>query len=189
MVELLSCPFCGSPDVSVINGPPGSYYVRCNQCLATGDDRNREAAIAVWNRRVPSPSPVAAGTEGEATRRSAMRIVRAWDAGRESMRQAVERMLDQWQASMDAAGLVSEYNQGNVLLKRLAAIAAHPTPTPGGVTEADIERVARAIAEQGFGRPWDDFLEVNAFDTDQSDLKDYALAALAASPSVNEGRT
>lgn len=40
--------------------------------------------------------------------------------------------------------------------------------------------VAKAIAEEGFGRPWDDFLPINAFDTDQADLKDYARAAVAA---------
>ena len=42
-----------------------------------------------------------------------------------------------------------------------------------------VERVAKAIAEQGFGRNWDDFMEINSEDTDQSDLQDYARAAIA----------
>jgi hypothetical protein len=44
----------------------------------------------------------------------------------------------------------------------------------------DVLTAARAIAEKGFGRPWDDFLETNAHDTDQSDLINYARAALEA---------
>lgn len=41
-----------------------------------------------------------------------------------------------------------------------------------------LETVARAIAQNGFGRDWDDFLPINAHDTDQSDLLDYAVAAI-----------
>lgn len=48
------------------------------------------------------------------------------------------------------------------------------------ISEEMVERAARAIATDGFGRPWDDFLELNAFDTDQSDLLEYARAALIA---------
>lgn len=40
--------------------------------------------------------------------------------------------------------------------------------------------VARAIAENGFGRPWDDLLPTNASDTDQGDLIEYARAAINA---------
>jgi hypothetical protein len=43
-----------------------------------------------------------------------------------------------------------------------------------------VEAIARAIAENGFGRPWDDFLPVNAHDTDQGDLIEYAQAAVDA---------
>jgi hypothetical protein len=43
-----------------------------------------------------------------------------------------------------------------------------------------VEIVARAIAEKGFGRSWDDFEEVNAYDTDQCDLLAYARAAIEA---------
>jgi len=46
--------------------------------------------------------------------------------------------------------------------------------------DEDVLVVARAIAENGFGRPWDDFEEVNAHDTDQGDLIAYAIAAMAA---------
>ena len=42
-----------------------------------------------------------------------------------------------------------------------------------------LERVARAIAQNGFGRDWDDFLPVNAHDTDRGDLMEYARAAIA----------
>jgi hypothetical protein len=47
-----------------------------------------------------------------------------------------------------------------------------------------VERVARAIAERGFGRPWDDFNEVDAFDTDQCDLLEYARAAISSMPTI-----
>tara|TARA_R110000850_G_scaffold233967_1_gene358827 strand:- start:25725 stop:26108 length:384 start_codon:yes stop_codon:yes gene_type:complete len=45
-----------------------------------------------------------------------------------------------------------------------------------------VKRVAMAIAQNGFGRPWDDFLPVNAQDTDHSDLMEYARAAISAMP-------
>lgn len=45
---------------------------------------------------------------------------------------------------------------------------------------SDVMTVARAIAEKGFGRSWDDFMPTNAHDTDQSDLIGYARAAVAA---------
>lgn len=50
------------------------------------------------------------------------------------------------------------------------------------VTEDDpeVELVAHAIAEHGIGRPWDDFLPTNAYDTDHGDLIEYARAAVAA---------
>lgn len=41
-----------------------------------------------------------------------------------------------------------------------------------------VEGTAKAIAENGFGRPWDDFLPLNAHDTDQGDLIEYAQAAV-----------
>lgn len=42
-----------------------------------------------------------------------------------------------------------------------------------------VERVAKAIAEEGFGRKWpDDFHEIWARDTDRSDIRDYARAAI-----------
>ena len=44
----------------------------------------------------------------------------------------------------------------------------------------NVERVARAIAVDGFGRPWDDFYRCYARDTDQNDLEEYATAALRA---------
>lgn len=48
------------------------------------------------------------------------------------------------------------------------------------ITDEMREAVARAIAQQGFGRPWDDFYQCDARDTDQNDLIEYAQAALEA---------
>lgn len=44
--------------------------------------------------------------------------------------------------------------------------------------DPDVLQVARAIAERGVGRYWDDFPETDAFDTDQGDLIEYARAAV-----------
>ena len=41
-----------------------------------------------------------------------------------------------------------------------------------------INKVAVAIALNGFGRPFDDFFELSAEETDQSDLREYARAAV-----------
>lgn len=64
---------------------------------------------------------------------------------------------------------------------RSAAIAAEPVFE---LSEDDptVVAVARGIAEHGFARPWNDFLPLNVHDTDQSDLVDYAKAAIAAMP-------
>jgi hypothetical protein len=44
--------------------------------------------------------------------------------------------------------------------------------------DPDVLQVARAIAERGIGRYWDDFPETDAFGTDQGDLIEYARAAV-----------
>lgn len=57
------------------------------------------------------------------------------------------------------------------------------TPTPWGSVEEndpDVLIAARAIAEHGIGRPWDDFLPVNVYDIDHGDLIEYGRAAVAA---------
>lgn len=46
------------------------------------------------------------------------------------------------------------------------------------ITDELVEITAKAVAEDGFGRPWDDFLRVNVEDTDHGDLEEYARAAL-----------
>lgn len=46
--------------------------------------------------------------------------------------------------------------------------------------DPDVMIVAKAIAENGIGRPWDDFLPVNAYDFDHGDLIEYGRAAVAA---------
>ncbi|WP_147305227.1 hypothetical protein [Alkalilimnicola ehrlichii] len=48
------------------------------------------------------------------------------------------------------------------------------------MTDKQIEAVARAIALNGFGRPWDDFPERSMRETCQEDLMEYAETAIAA---------
>ena len=43
---------------------------------------------------------------------------------------------------------------------------------------AEIRAVAKAIAENGFGRDWDDFPIMSIEETDQGDLEEYAIAAI-----------
>lgn len=53
--------------------------------------------------------------------------------------------------------------------------------TEAQIREQAIERIAKAIAENGVGRPWpDDFHEVAIDDLDQGDIRAYAEAALDA---------
>ncbi len=65
-------------------------------------------------------------------------------------------------------------------------IASHPSPAATVETveveedDPDVLIVARAIAEHGFGRPWDDFHACDASDTDQGDLLEYGRAAVTA---------
>lgn len=58
------------------------------------------------------------------------------------------------------------------------------------MTEAEeieqIEQIARVLAQDGFGRPWDDFAEVDAFDTGQSDLLEWARAILPLITSAHD---
>lgn len=66
---------------------------------------------------------------------------------------------------------------------RLRTLAKSLASAPTGAEDDDgelVERVARAIAKHGFGRPWDDFHELYVHDTDKSDLREYARAAIAA---------
>lgn len=86
--------------------------------------------------------------------------------------------------------------EGRMMFKEAADVRAiltaalphiRPTAEPVATTiddedDALIEEVAKAIALHGFGRPWDDFEEVNAYDTDHGDLREYARAAIYASP-------
>lgn len=50
MSKFLPCPFCGS-DARLIEGGPGNAYVQCTGCKASTDDRSRERAVELWNRR------------------------------------------------------------------------------------------------------------------------------------------
>ncbi|MCA6108073.1 hypothetical protein [Bradyrhizobium cenepequi] len=56
------------------------------------------------------------------------------------------------------------------------------TPVWPDVAEDDPEVLiaARAIAEHGIGRPWDDFKAVDAYGVDHGDLIEYGRAAVAA---------
>ncbi|MBN8241741.1 hypothetical protein JF546_01795 [Nitratireductor aquimarinus] len=51
--------------------------------------------------------------------------------------------------------------------------------------DPDVMIVAKAIAENGIGRPWDDFLPVNISDFDHGDLIEYGRAAVAAMRSTS----
>lgn len=58
--SLEPCPFCGGwAAIAVVpeaRDAPRWYYLRCPECLSeTKGDKDREAAIAAWNRRAPSP--------------------------------------------------------------------------------------------------------------------------------------
>lgn len=63
-VELLPCPFCGWRAI-VSDHSTIAWYVECVECACDGPvEESREAAIAAWNTRTPSPaspSPVAEG--------------------------------------------------------------------------------------------------------------------------------
>lgn len=51
-IEMLACPFCGSPDVKVISASLHARQGYCNNCNAVGPYVMGEAnAIAAWNRR------------------------------------------------------------------------------------------------------------------------------------------
>jgi hypothetical protein len=58
--------------------------------------------------------------------------------------------------------------------------AGNSEPAEVEEDDPDVLTAARAIAEHGFGRPWDDFHVSNAFDTDQNDLIEYGRAAVSA---------
>jgi hypothetical protein len=36
------------------DGGPGNYYVRCDNCAASSDDRLKDTAVELWNRRADS---------------------------------------------------------------------------------------------------------------------------------------
>ena len=49
---LRECPFCGSDAERVIAEEWGYFAIECITCTAKMDEKNEEAAIAAWNRRV-----------------------------------------------------------------------------------------------------------------------------------------
>ena len=50
--ELLSCPFCGSTDIKVIQATVSGYVTTCNDCWAASRaEVTKDDAIAAWNRR------------------------------------------------------------------------------------------------------------------------------------------
>lgn len=77
-------------------------------------------------------------------------------------------------------------------LRRMDEARDHAPAAPTPELDEDdpvVLAVARGIAEHGFARPWDDFLPLNVHDTDQSDLIDYAKAAIAAMPARSAAST
>lgn len=58
LTELLPCPFCGHTVAAVYHDQSSDhmydwdYHVECEQCCAQGEsDKNKDEAIAAWNRR------------------------------------------------------------------------------------------------------------------------------------------
>jgi len=50
--KLLSCPFCASTDIKVIQAAASGYVASCNDCWAASRAETTKAdAIATWNRR------------------------------------------------------------------------------------------------------------------------------------------
>lgn len=57
MNDLKPCPFCGSKNVTIIEGVTNFFekinYVLCRSCQCRGaSSRFEERAVEVWNRRV-----------------------------------------------------------------------------------------------------------------------------------------
>ena len=48
--ELEPCPFCGEMP-ELLNGAPGSWFVRCKNCKCSTNDVQRDAAVQLWHRR------------------------------------------------------------------------------------------------------------------------------------------
>lgn len=49
------CPFCGSRCVTLLNGGPGNYFVRCDDCSASSNDVQKDHAVQLWNTRSEQP--------------------------------------------------------------------------------------------------------------------------------------
>ena len=85
-----------------------------------------------------------------------------------------------------AAEIIEQYRADSAHDEQVISRLAQGTPTltllsPSNLpmeNDPDVLQVARAIAERGIGRYWDDFPETDAFDTDQGDLIEYARAAV-----------
>lgn len=52
------CPFCGSRCVTLLNGGPGNYFVRCDDCSASSNDVQKDHAVQLWNTRSEQPTPL-----------------------------------------------------------------------------------------------------------------------------------
>lgn len=120
-----------------------------------------------------APAEAQAQGGGEVVERIAIALHRAYN----TMLVAPD-FVDGWPGWQGATQEEREF-----FLRHAREAVSAPPSTPVGVEDDDgelVERVARAIATHGFGRPWDDFHELYVHDTDKSDLREYARAAIAA---------
>lgn len=64
MADLKPCPFCGGE--ATLAGFSGNWYVRCDKCLATSDDRALEqTVIDAWNTRAERTCKVTASSASD----------------------------------------------------------------------------------------------------------------------------
>jgi hypothetical protein len=78
------------------------------------------------------------------------------------------------------SGVDTSRSDAALLREASSALRTASNQLTAGTGELEVMLMARAIAENGFGRSWDDFHPVDAHGTDQGDLIEYAQAAVAA---------
>ena len=182
---LLSCPFCGSPpdsDTQIVeNGKvwmgtkhsePSSVSV-CHHCSPVSGQpsrmiervgRDRESAIAAWNRRATQPpAPADRAEMAEAVKRLAIRVARH-DSPLENLFAAIDRL-----AASDAPPAAQ-------------AVQVHTYKNqPGNVPAWGLGQACRRAAEAPAGDPIDRGLVLLR----ELQAEGFGVVALAASPDVS----
>lgn len=167
-LDLEPCPFCGSaPHL----GDWATHYVKCDECGVQVIGLTPAEAVANWNTR--SPALIARVREAEKPMTGDWILV-----PREPTREMRQAGADATFFSRQLGALAC-VGRDRAMAAYTAMLSASPsTPDEGAWPDELIEETAKAIAVNGFGRPWDDFLPCNVHDTDQGDLQEYAVAAL-----------